>query len=71
MFPFDPPENIRKPRIKGDQKEHWEEMGSFKCIKSFFSETVHRDFKYRAKNLFDYNNSLEHCRVTNVTVWDP
>ena len=28
-------------------------------------------FIYCTKTLFDYNNSLEHCRVANVTMWDP
>ena len=43
---------------------------NLKCIKNFCSETVPHDFIYRAKTQFDYNNLLEHCRVSNVTVWD-
>ena len=50
-----------------------EAQGSFnlKCIKNFCSETVPHDFIYRAKTVFDNNNLLEHCRVVNVTLWDP
>ena len=43
---------------------------NLKCIKNFCSETVPHDFIYRAKTQFDYNNLLEHCCVSNVTVWD-
>ena len=46
-------------------------MCDLKCIKNFCSETFPHDFIYRAKTLFDCNNTLEHCRITIVTVWDP
>ena len=44
---------------------------NLKCIKNFCSEAVPHDFIYRATTLPDYNNLLEHCRVVNVTAWDP